>query len=307
MRAIWLAPLLLCVILSSVNAGGICPTGCKTCDFLVKCTSCEKGYVLYNSQCGQCADGCDKCKVIQTSGNKYLTQCIGSCQTGCTKCNSDYTCAKCSVGYGLINGQCQSCKGDCDKCTFNPTGDGASAWIKCTGSCKGGCDACSNGDTCTRCRSGYVLNNGVCYACPNGCGQCNFIQATSNSYRTECVATSSSNSVNINNSGNGQSSNSVSVNNSGNGQPFNPAPFIIVGALALVGGVISFWRKRKNQKEGDMIQRDYMQLIATEKQRQAALNPPQYQAPQAYPQVQGYPQVYPQNYLQGYQPAQPVY
>jgi len=295
MRALWLAPLLLCFILSSVSA--LCPTGCKTCDYLVKCTSCERGYVLYNSQCGQCASGCDKCKVTKTQGNQYWTQCTGSCQNGCTKCNSDYTCAQCGVGYGLYDGQCRSCQGDCDKCYFTPTGDGSSAWITCTGSCKGGCDACSNGNTCTRCRSGYVLNNGVCYAC-NGCSECKYIQATSNSWRTECVAsatptpTPTPTNNNNNNFNNNNSKNDLYV-------------LVIVGLVAL--GTAAFFvikRSKESQRRNNM-QQDYIQAMAIEKQRQAALNIPtpnyQYQAPQAYPQA------YPQGYPQGNQPVQPRY
>ena len=218
MRALWLAPLLLCVILSSVSAG-LCPTGCKSCDYLIKCTACEKGYVLYDYQCGQCAPDCDKCKVTKTSGNQY--------------------------------------------------------WTQCTGSCRGGCDACSNGDTCTRCRSGYVLKEGVCYACPNGCGQCNFIQVSDSTYRTECVSNGNSGS-----------------NNGGISLPANLTPFIIVGAFLLIGGVIFFVKKQSDQKQRDAIQRDYLQAMALEKHRQAV---PQYQAPQVY---QAYPQAYPQVYQQ---------
>jgi hypothetical protein len=211
MRALLLSSLLLCVILSSVSAA-LCPTGCKSCDYLIKCNACEKGYVLYDYQCGQCASGCDKCKVTQTSGSQY--------------------------------------------------------WTQCTGSCQGGCDQCSNGDTCTRCRSGYVLKEGVCYAC-NGCSQCNFVQVTSSTYRTECVS-------------------SVNPDNVINGLSGNPMPFIIVGALLLVGGVICFLKKQKDQKERDLIQRDYMQAMAAEKQRQVVVSPVQYQPPQGYQQQPRY-------------------
>ncbi len=254
MRALWLAPLLLCFILSSVNAN-LCSPGCKTCDYLIKCTACEKGYVLNGIECGKCADGCDKCEVSKTEGSKYWTHCTGSCQTACTECNSDYTCAKCSVGYSLLEGQCRSCQGDCDKCYFTPTEDNTGNYIMCTGSCKGGCDACSNGDTCTRCQSGYVLNNGVCYAC-NDCSECNFVQVSSISYRTECVATPTPNSdSDSGNSGNNDNNgNSGNSGNPGNNQSdINPMIFIIAGCVLVVGGIFFFIIKNKG-KQNDFAQ-----------------------------------------------------
>jgi len=60
----------------------------------------------------------------------------------------------------------------------------------------------------------------------------------------------------------------------------------------LIGGVIFFVKKQSDQKQRDAIQRDYLQAMALEKQRQAV---PQYQAPQVY---QAYPQAYPQVYQQ---------
>jgi hypothetical protein len=65
-------------------------------------------------------------------------------------------------------------------------------------------------------------------------------------------------------------------------------PFIIVGALLLVGGVICFLKKQKDQKERDLIQRDYMQAMAAEKQRQVIVSPVQYQPPQGYQQQPRY-------------------
>ncbi len=336
MRALWLATLLICFILSAVNAAAAavkCPASCKTCDSAQKCTSCERGNILWQGRCDGCVTGCDKCVVTATSGNYYWSKCVGSCQKGCANCNSDYSCGQCYKGWGLTDGMCMQCQGNCDKCNV-ATGDGGQTltWHQCTGYCGGGCIACSNGDTCTRCRSGYVLDTGVCYSCPSGCSQCNY-----NSGKPVCTdappptptptptpepipepvpepspeptpsPTPSPDPTPSNNN-----NNNVPTPNTSNSGGSAVQVFVIGGVVALAIAVFFVIQRNSKNKRAN-IQLDYAHAMAAEKQRQAALNIPpqnyQYQPPQTYPQSypQGYNQGYPQGNQQGYPQGPKVY
>ncbi|KAM3127649.1 hypothetical protein pb186bvf_020246 [Paramecium bursaria] len=181
------------------------------------CASCQPGYTLVGQSCSVCPSGCSVCQsqnsqVVCTtcSTGLYLstsgTSC-NSCAAGCSTCSNGVTCLTCSSGYyqnssnictlcTLAN--CSTCPGNvCSACVSNyflyqPT-TGSNVCYKCPTNCS---QCNSNGQTCTSCSSGYVLNNGGCLSVqqancatigPNGCLTCNYGFYLQNNLCFQCV------------------------------------------------------------------------------------------------------------------------
>ncbi len=323
MRAIWFVPLLLCVIISSVNtAAPWCNyAGCTSCNAQNVCIACSRGWSLESTSsiCFMCGTGCDKCSFTPIGNQQWRSKCTGSCQNGCITCNADYTCAKCPKAYGLYNGQCTSCGDSCDRCdVFQESWAGDLTLIKCTGYCAGGCSSCAgDGLTCNECQKGYVLVEGKCWPCPTGCNKCIAGQRDMfyRGWGTSCVdafqpidltpttkpdptptptptptSTPTPTPTSIP---------STKPTNTSNSEGTPVRIFIIAGVVSLALAAI-FVIKRNMKSKRDNIKQDYAHAMAAEKQRQAALNIPtpnyQYQPPQA----QGYNQGYPQGNQQAY-------
>ncbi len=320
MRAVWLVPLLLCSIVSSINtAAPKCNfAGCESCDEKKNiCVFCQKGWSFPNqsNDCLPCGDGCDMCYFVPLNSQNYRSVCKGSCGNGCLNCDSDRICKQCPKNKALFQGQCFSCGDECSKCeVFQESWAGELKLTKCTGYCGGGCNSCSfDALSCEECDKGYVLVEGKCWPCPTGCNKCIAGQRDMfyRGWGTSCVdafqpiptpdPTPTPTPSNDNNN------NVPNTNNSNSGRTMQV--LAIGGVIAFVLAAV-FVIQRNSKSKSANVQQDYAQTMAVERQRQAAMNVPtqnyQYQAPQAYPQVypqaynQAYPQAYPQGNQQGY-------
>ena len=156
-----------------------CPTNCRTCLSLDKCTSCDisnqdemqKFYLNSNFQCVQRDQTNMNCKTwdglncidCQEGFYLYDGKCNNPCGiTNCEKCNMK-KCFKCISGYTLHedNGkqECIDCNlsindEKCGRCSsrkyFNMT------TLKCE-NCRANCARCSTSDNCYFCSPDYVL------------------------------------------------------------------------------------------------------------------------------------------------------
>jgi len=202
-----------------------CPEGCNDCisnnlSESIICISCNDGYKIFN---GECIEDCkigekEKCKdcKIENGTNDQCLNCnegyyldVNSNKKKCKKIDiencinaifdsNNLTCVNCSLGYEVINGQCnESCEvGENEKCaSCNRNLD----LIKYCGSCNSGyyldnkieqtkcqlcedvydhCQECEiiNGNlTCYKCKKGYQLINNTCFKnCDENCLNCYF-------------------------------------------------------------------------------------------------------------------------------------
>ena len=130
---------------------------CKRCDdydHLDKCTSCDEGYRLDETQniCIKCKEGCATCsddnncgacengyfaKKLETKFGAYDAEC-GKCAEGCKECDDENNCFKCKEGYYIFRGNDKDENLVCDKCSE-------------------GCVDCINNLECMKCDEGYYL------------------------------------------------------------------------------------------------------------------------------------------------------
>ena len=126
-----------------------CMEGCSRCNYADVCSSCSDGYYLQN---GICVKDCG-------SGSIGYDRTCYKCGLGCEKClNSDISCCtQCPPGRYLLGCDCL------DECG---TGYWANEY-KCEKCYDNYCAKCSDkGAKCNKCRTGYVLYNGVCTPAP---------------------------------------------------------------------------------------------------------------------------------------------
>lgn len=133
-----------------------CSDHCAQCDNGT-CTKCKEGWKLQNN----------KCVKISCPTGQYLSgSTCQSCPAGCSACSGANNCAACKSGYHLLNG---ACIGNCANVTCV---SGAQKIVKEKSCCCvisastiTNCET-QNGNTCTKCKSGYYLLNNACLACP---------------------------------------------------------------------------------------------------------------------------------------------
>ena len=126
-------------------------SNCKSCvNNPNECTSCYKDWILYNTLClSNCPEG------------KYVNdlKCY-NCLPNCSKCNDSSTCEKCKENF-VLSSNPDSCSENCSPGFVNING-------KCL-SCNNNCLSClPDRNTCTACRKGKYLLNGLCVDCPKG-------------------------------------------------------------------------------------------------------------------------------------------
>jgi len=129
---------------------------CERCDDdnLEKCTACEEGYRLDETQnsCVKCKEGCATCsddnncgacengyfaKKLETKFGTYDAEC-GKCVDGCKECDDETNCFKCKEGYYITRGNDIDENLVCSKCSE-------------------GCVDCINNLECQKCDEGYYL------------------------------------------------------------------------------------------------------------------------------------------------------
>ncbi|EAR89540.2 EGF-like domain protein (macronuclear) [Tetrahymena thermophila SB210] len=147
-----------------------CDPSCRTCkdkDNLQACTSCNTGFVLYNSTC------IDKCpdKTYKDSNN-VCKPCDPICATcfntsnQCTSCNSPLTLngSSCQCSSGFYNSQTNKCVA----CTVHEVPDNIrQQCVTCDPNCLS-CQDVNNLAVCTSCQNPYSLYQSKCQnPCPN--------------------------------------------------------------------------------------------------------------------------------------------
>ncbi|MBO4520246.1 MAG: hypothetical protein J5787_03480 [Alphaproteobacteria bacterium] len=178
-----------------ISDNGTCPAcstkiaNCATCKqsgSTVTCLTCNSGYTLKNGQCEINESTCPSGQVYHPTIKKCIQQ---KCVANCNYCHStEYYCITCNSGYYLsyTDGTCPACSTAIANCTQ--------------------CSSSSTGVTCSRCASGYTLENGQCVSntptCPTGyvyhptlqkCIQQKCVANCANCHSTEyyCIACSS--------------------------------------------------------------------------------------------------------------------
>ena len=167
---------------------------CNDCvNEITSCSSCPSGMYLYKGDC------VTPCPIKTYIDGEYCNECAGDCQTcenpnECKSCptglvlNEGRCTSDCDEGQAPVNGKCEKCQvDDCKSCNpvnlkecfvcndnlyLNAEGNcvkecangyyedqDSGKCIECDGEY---CDKCPNGDKCTKCQDGYVLQNGVC-------------------------------------------------------------------------------------------------------------------------------------------------
>ena len=160
---------------------------------ITSCSSCPTGLYLYN---GDCVTPCPQKTYVN---GEECSPCAGDCQTcnnpkDCLSCptglilNDGRCTSECDAGEAPVNGKCEKCpEPHCDSCNPQKLSEclvcEEGLYLddegKCVKECKKGyyedmdsgkcqecpgehCDKCPNGDKCTKCEDGYVIQNGVC-------------------------------------------------------------------------------------------------------------------------------------------------
>ncbi|CAG9336175.1 unnamed protein product [Blepharisma stoltei] len=148
---------------------------CQTCASATLCGTCLLSNTIpdINGGCTQtylknCAlvssdTVCSACKAGYYQGCKSCSDLI----PGCTACSDDGRCVTCGSGY-LLDGMtstCMACSNPlCDSCPNNMCIKCKSGYFADGSTCKDcpsymtGCQECSNSDKCTKCVTGYILN-----------------------------------------------------------------------------------------------------------------------------------------------------
>ena len=130
-----------------------CGTACAQCVDNETCVVCaDEGLVLYNGKC------INECPIQYT---RVVNKCEPCTDTSCELCqpNSPNICDKCLNGYLLVDHCVEEC----------PVGYYTDNINKTCKKCNERCLTCTNKDTCTKCKTEFVLNDGVCHnECPNG-------------------------------------------------------------------------------------------------------------------------------------------
>jgi len=217
----------------NTNQCADCAAPCRTCELTPStCRSCSGGRILYNSacvtqcpagtytdvalnRCVACQESCANCtgpsslECTSCPAGSLLSggECLIECRTGTFRNTTSGICQAC-------NSTCRSCRDSANFCTGCPNGrylDGNSCVLSCSSNdtfedtrnnrcsvCDSSCAECSgpSATSCTRCRSGFVLNSGACLAvCPvgrfnstNGCAACSSLCLTCESSTTLCTS-----------------------------------------------------------------------------------------------------------------------
>ena len=156
---------------------------------------CKEGYYNLNGFCFNCSDGspgCSKCTYEAQSDNFICNECINNEY----RLNEFGRCEHCYLNlcevchYDDING-----KAICDKCVDR-------AYNNSTGECSlckeyvyidgGYCRICSDNETDYEkgtcwCSGGFTLiNNSICFPCPDGCSECDYNSKTDSSICKKC-------------------------------------------------------------------------------------------------------------------------
>ena len=141
-----------------------CSPNCLNCTSYGSCSSCSSGYNLVNRYCTQ---NCPQGTYNTTTG-------CSNCETNCASCQDLAHCTSCSSGFYLSYSATLNIKTCVSTCptTYYPD---ASGWcFKCPSTCV----FCNNATSCTQCKSGFSLNNGLCVnstnnTCISNCAECN--------------------------------------------------------------------------------------------------------------------------------------
>ena len=146
-----------------------CLPGCNNCKFGTNCTFCIDPLCsecdLYSgNQCSNCIPNAEKIDTICKCSSTFYDlagQCINCNNRLCTECNktTPKVCSKCKTNAYL------NAASDCicnfnhyklnDECVYCPDSS---------------CQKCSG--TCTECKIGYYLINGICNSCLSQCNTC---------------------------------------------------------------------------------------------------------------------------------------
>ncbi|KAL4476576.1 hypothetical protein ABPG74_010309 [Tetrahymena malaccensis] len=145
-----------------------CSPNCLDCfDSYDACTSCKNGFILIKDS-QQCVDKCPK--NMYQSGQLCL-----KCPENCRNCDSSGNCQICDDGHYQYQGRClDQCKvplifkgQDCvEKC---PEGFQHNKQKNECAQCKQNCLDCDQNSQCTRCKSDYLIQEGLCVSnCEKG-------------------------------------------------------------------------------------------------------------------------------------------
>ncbi|KAK7080023.1 Extracellular matrix protein fras1 [Halocaridina rubra] len=174
-----------------------CHPSCESCEgpHLNNCTACSEGYNLKsmgfceadecpsgyyfgtNNSCMKCKGDCNMCsddgtKCITCPGNKQLLfgKCVSRCpQMFFSDASNGGECQEC-------HWTCKECLGhketDCSSCAENALQEGNRCVMHCSPEyypvdkicrqCPPGCLACNTSSACLKCRSPYLLQDGIC-------------------------------------------------------------------------------------------------------------------------------------------------
>jgi hypothetical protein len=191
---------------------GACGSNCMTCSTagVGLCDTCDSGYrVSSDKLCEKCSSFCSKCtsagkgKCDSSSCDDTYTlddnkECK-TCSSNCMLCNSNGP-AKCDTNqcndeyaYADTTQMCISCPDNCFSCTVAEDGTTTqcvdtqcypgygrkSTDLKCH-DCPNNCLTCEDTNLdgvlqCTACSQRFILNSGVCGACPIHCQACSYV------------------------------------------------------------------------------------------------------------------------------------
>ena len=140
-----------------------CSTNCQNCTSYSTCVSCSSGYNLVN---GYCTQNCPQGTYSSSSG-------CSNCETGCTSCQSLAHCTSCLSGLYLSYSATYNITTCVSTCPTTYFADSSGWCFKCPSACV----FCNNATSCTQCKSGYSLSNGLCTdstnnTCISNCAEC---------------------------------------------------------------------------------------------------------------------------------------
>jgi proprotein convertase subtilisin/kexin type 5 len=144
-----------------------CSDNCDRCADVGKCDTCKTGYYLYK---GATCTPCSAKGFVKDESTKACFDCPDDCDecctpSSCTKCSDLYylfgedesvTCLPCLTSTGFVKIGSSNGSGTCKKC-----GDNCLDCTDCTGE-----------DNCQKCDEGFVISDGCCMPCPQGCAVC---------------------------------------------------------------------------------------------------------------------------------------
>ena len=130
-------------------------SNCLKCQNKDTCTDCQSGYGLFYS--GKMCISTSEKEYFKNATDNYYYLCSKQIR-GCEKCNDRETCIECSAAFEIdINNKCIPLGLALTKYYKD---EATGKYISC--STINNCDECISSTECTRCKSGYKLNENLC-------------------------------------------------------------------------------------------------------------------------------------------------